>query len=377
MSRNIGYSLDDLIFSDRKSESKVEDTVFITYATDDQGSGSQITDMGVSTEEELSVIESPRKSTTNNISIRESEGIERITDMGVPNEQEPSDFEGSSSKSVRIQPQDVQMTNFTSRGISHVPPSQEDETDNQSISCVNITSGSEVDVKDEGLWAKEVGDTPGEQHETPGDDPSQAETPGGDEPSQMSSQEEFNKTLKGSKNFCRYGSCMFWYFLLVLCCICFFLVPRHLEICLRFSFDNDDIAEKLLGDEGQFELEVKNTNFLPVNIFDLDIIAYSDDSQDAVMNVVQKPDYFINPKTSSFINGTYVFAQNASAFVTNANAYCCSQGLRTELEFNLRFSFKGCLFSFMCMSEVVSEVTFFSDCPGHDEWGCTGFDLLS
>jgi len=166
-------------------------------------------------------------------------------------------------------------------------------------------------------------------------------------------------------------------FLLLLLLACLILIPRPLNLCVTFSFDDENAIDKIPGDEGLFDLKIANPNYIPVSIHGFEINAYYGDvaEEKEVINVARS-DFSIGAKnTLETNNKTYVYAENSTVAVPIAAVHSCSMGARADLTYNLIASFKACL-SFVCKSGIVLETSYVNNCLRKDEWMCTGFKIL-
>jgi len=157
---------------------------------------------------------------------------------------------------------------------------------------------------------------------------------------------------------------------------CFILFPRPLELCLKFSFDDQDIENKVSGEEGGYELMISNPNTIAVDIYGIEITAYygGEEKDNRVISAGRK-DYHIKGHSNITSLETYVFSQNCTAAVPIATLRSCSEGLRAYMSFNLVYSFKACLLSFLCKENIVFESKYKSNCP-EDEKVCTDLNFF-
>lgn len=179
---------------------------------------------------------------------------------------------------------------------------------------------------------------------------------------------------KHKKCCCCFGTCL----LLLLVAVCAFVLPQPLHLCISLSFDDENAMDKVPGDEGQFDLEITNPNYLPVNIHGFEINAYYGGVtvENEVINI-PRSDYSIGAKnTFKTKNKTYVYSPNSAYPVPIAALDGCSGGFRAALTYDLVASFKGCMMSFMCKSGIVFETSYVNSCLEEDERVCTEFDIL-
>jgi len=168
-----------------------------------------------------------------------------------------------------------------------------------------------------------------------------------------------------------------------ICLLLLFLVgvivlPKPLRLCVALSFDDENAMDKVPGDEGHFELEITNPNYIPVSINGFGISAYYGgvEEEKEVINVARS-DYAIGAKnTLKTSNKTYVYAPNSAGAVPIAVLDSCSGGFRADLTYDLVASFKGCMMPFMCKSGIVLETSYVNSCLEEDEWVCTEFNIL-
>jgi len=185
----------------------------------------------------------------------------------------------------------------------------------------------------------------------------------------------------GDCNFCwkHKVCCVVWLaFLLLLCVICLLILPRPVQYCVQFTFDDENALNKVLGDVGQFNLKITNPNFIPVSLKGFEINAhYGGDNESKQLINVARSEYSIGPKnTLSTTNETYVFAQDSTDVVPIGALSSCSGGYRIDLTYDLVTSFQGCLSPFMCKSEIVLKSSYVNNCLKEDEWVCTKFHIL-
>jgi len=190
-----------------------------------------------------------------------------------------------------------------------------------------------------------------------------------------------NKSEIGDCNFCwRHKVCCFvcLIFLLVLSVILLVVIPRPLQYCVAFSFDDQNAMNKVSGDEGHFDMQIKNRNFIPVSIQEFEINTYYGGVNE-VQQLINVPssDYSIGAKnTLSTNNRTYVFAQDSTDVVPAATLRSCSEGNRVDLTYHIVTSFKGCLMPFICKSGIVLESSYVNRCLEDNYWECTDFGIL-
>jgi len=172
--------------------------------------------------------------------------------------------------------------------------------------------------------------------------------------------------------------CFFGIFLLLLLFTCLILLPKPLHLCVTFSFDDKNAIDKVPGDEGHFELTIKNPNYIPVSVQGFEISAYYGGvaEKKRVINVARS-DYSIGSKTTLRSNNkTYVYAENSPGIVPFAALNGCSMGARAGLTYDLVASFKGCLMPFLCKSGIVLETPYINNCQRDHDWMCTEFEIL-
>jgi len=153
---------------------------------------------------------------------------------------------------------------------------------------------------------------------------------------------------------------------------CFIFYPHSVELCLRLSFEDWDIADKLSGDKGRYELKISNPNYLDVDIKGLEIKAYYGGVAEAngIINI-NRTDYSIPGHSShSLTNQTFNFTQDCTAVISPMTLNSCSKGYRAFVDFQLEYTYTGCVFKIICPNRIVFESTYESTCP-EDEWVCT------
>jgi len=170
--------------------------------------------------------------------------------------------------------------------------------------------------------------------------------------------------------------CNFFALATFVCCFIFY--PHSVELCLRFSFEDWDIADKLSGEKGRYELRISNPNTLAVNIQGLEINAYYGNitEENGIINT-NRTDYYI-PGHSSYnlTNQTFKFTQDCTAVISPTTLNSCSKSYRAFVDFQLVSAYTGCVLEILCQSGIVFESTYESTCP-EDEWVCTKLKVFS
>jgi len=169
---------------------------------------------------------------------------------------------------------------------------------------------------------------------------------------------------------------LFILIVLALLIVCFVFWPTPLDLCLKLSLNDQDIMDKLLDDEGGYDLKITNPNSIDIDIHGLEIKAYYGGvAEENWLINAEGMDYHI-PALSTWntSNQTYTFTQDCTAAVPISTLNGCSVGYRKYIPFELVTSFEACLLSFIC-HEVLIESEYESNCP-EDDWVCTEVEIF-
>jgi len=164
--------------------------------------------------------------------------------------------------------------------------------------------------------------------------------------------------------------------LLTLIILCFIYYPKPVELCLNLSLDDEEIMEKVLNDEGSYQLNITNPNSIDVNIQGLEMTAYYGGvaEENWVLNT-EKMDYYIPAHGMLSKNKTYTFTQNCTAAIPIATLNGCFNGYRAYMIYDIVISFKACVLSFVCHEGIVSKSNYQSACSEND-MVCTELELF-
>lgn len=144
-----------------------------------------------------------------------------------------------------------------------------------------------------------------------------------------------------------------------------------MQLCLKLSLDDEELMDKVLNDERNYELNITNPNSIDVDISGLEISVYYGGvaEENGLLNA-QKMNYHIPAHSTLSSNHTYTFTQDCTAAVPIAVLHGCYNGYRAYIPFDIVTSFKACVLSFVCHEETVSKSNFESNCP-EEEVVCT------
>jgi len=164
--------------------------------------------------------------------------------------------------------------------------------------------------------------------------------------------------------------------LLALVILCFIFYPKPVEMCLNLSLDDEEIMEKVLDDEGSYQLNITNPNSIDVHIHGLEITAYYGGvaKENWLLNT-EKMDYYLPAHGTLSKYQTYTFAQNCTAAVPIATLDGCFNGYRRYINYDIVTSFKACVLSFVCHEGIVSKSNYQSACSEND-MVCTELELF-
>jgi len=164
--------------------------------------------------------------------------------------------------------------------------------------------------------------------------------------------------------------------LLALLILCFIFYPKPVELCLKLSLSDEEILEKRLDDEGNYNLNLTNPNSIDVHIHGLEISAYYGGvaEENRLLNA-EKMDYHIPAHSTLTSNHTYAFAQDCTDAVPLTTLHGCHNEYRAHITYDIVTSFKACILSFVCHERIVSKSYYKSFCP-EDEMVCTKLELF-
>jgi len=164
--------------------------------------------------------------------------------------------------------------------------------------------------------------------------------------------------------------------LLALAILCFIFYPKPVELCLKLSLSDEEILEKRLDDEGNYNLNLTNPNSIDVHIHGLEISAYYGGvaEENRLLNA-EKMDYHIPAHSTLTSNHTYAFAQDCTDAVPLTTLHGCHNEYRAHITYDIVTSFKACILSFVCHERIVSKSYYKSFCP-EDEMVCTKLELF-
>lgn len=163
--------------------------------------------------------------------------------------------------------------------------------------------------------------------------------------------------------------------LIVLGVILYFLYPRTIQICYNLNFGKE-VLYRLEGDEDEYEIAIKNSNYFLLDLQDLNIKAYYGEfvEDDQILSF-DLGNWRIGAKTTSRRNVTYVYTQRFTAVVPSSRVLGCFTETVESLTFNLRVMFTGCILG-LCRDVHNKELSYVKTCPSDDGWQCFNYKLL-
>jgi len=368
---------------DRKSESRVEETVVpaLTSAsvliqersTQDEEEEEEDVDM-----KSPSVVIHQQMQRSKNIDTFESVEVERVDQS---DKKTMTDEDLSVIEKIGVSAKPSQNVSHTYTGEhAGVPTPGEDvtpgELENEDTSEFSVTSESKIDA---GTAKAEV--EMGDLRPTPGGE----DTPGNVELSDYDGSDgpevlimDKNKDRADCDRLYIHRFCLTLFILIVLALliVCFVFYPKPLELCLKLSLDDQDMMEKLLDDEGGYDLKITNPNSIDIDIRDLEIKVYYGGvaEENWLINAEGMDCHIPRLSTWNTSNQTYAFTKDFSAAVPISTFNACSVGYRKYIPFKLVTSFEACSLSFIC-HEVLIETEYESNCP-EDDWVCIEVEIL-
>jgi len=322
-----------------------------TGVSDFEGSDSNTKSSIVLLEEQLDVDLSPDKE----IKIQETSHVH--SDLSIDNKPTP----GGPLEN------DLDVIKIASEESEDLMGNQDTQTEKNVIELQQMTPG---------------GPTPGEKL-TSDDEDSKSELSAFSRPSDLDS--EYEHDPFSSEDYHTKGDCAIMNTTRRRCCCiilnllvwaaffsCFIFYPHPVEVCLRLSFEDWDIADKLSGDKGRYELKISNPNYLDVDIKGLEINAYYGGVAEANGFInINRTDYSITGHSSyNLTNQTFKFTQDCTAVISQTTLNSCSKEYRKFVDFQLEYAYTGCVFKNLCPNRIVFESTYESTCP-EDSWVCT------
>jgi len=158
--------------------------------------------------------------------------------------------------------------------------------------------------------------------------------------------------------------------------LCFIFFSQEVELCLKLHLDDKDIMQKVLNDEGSWEMNVINPNNIDVYIYGLAIKAYYGGVQDENLFLqADKMDFHIPAHGKHSSNQSYIFVENRTAAVSIQNFTECSMGYGASLTFDMVTSFEACVLKFVCRDMMVKESVYRSNCSDND-MVCTKLEIF-
>jgi len=324
----------------------------------------------------------------------------------------------SDMQSPSVRPQQEQRGNMSDFGEGVPQPETTDGSEQKTMSSKTLSEGDEVKVNQRHSddispklppaptpgWDETAGNFEHEatsesvvelnytaaQTQTPGGEVELGElgdkftsTPGEIESSSIDSEIDMDKKLaRKTGGDCdriythRFSLMFCTLILLALIIVCFIFYPKPVELCLNISLDDEEIMEKVLDDEGSYQLNITNPNSIDVHIHGFEItVYYGGVAEENWLLNTEKMDYYIPAHGTLSKNQTYTFTQNCTAAVPIATLDGCLRGYRAYIIYDIVTSFKACVLSFVCHEGIVSKFNYKRDCS-EDDMVCTELDLF-
>merc|ERR1719184_99403 len=140
-----------------------------------------------------------------------------------------------------------------------------------------------------------------------------------------------------------------------------------------------DIVQKVVNDEGSYEISVTNPNDIDVYIYGLEMKVYYAGVVDTnLLLKADKMDSHIPSQGTWSSNQTYTFTQNSTAAVPIQTFKACSKGYRRFVAFDMVTSLEACVLRFACSGRIVKESLYKSNCPeeSEEDMVCTKFEIF-
>jgi len=167
--------------------------------------------------------------------------------------------------------------------------------------------------------------------------------------------------------------CLFCVILLLAIILClYFLWPKRVQVCVKLQFGMD-VLSKLDGDEGTYDIEVKNSNYYALEIQNLEFGAYYGEriEDEQVLNA-QINDWHIGSLKSSLRNENYVYTQTFAHVVPSAEIIACFRQMVDSISFNVSAKMTGCMLG-SCVDIENDELVYVLNCVGEGQGGCLDY----
>jgi len=164
--------------------------------------------------------------------------------------------------------------------------------------------------------------------------------------------------------------CIMLFIAIVLCL--YFLWPKKVRLCVKLNF-GPEVLSQVAGNEGSYEMEVKNYNYYGLDIHNLSFAAYYGEriEEEKVLSA-QIDDWHIGILKTSSRNENYVYSQTFVDVVPSLEVQKCFGQLIDTVSFNVSARMTGCMLG-SCVDIENHEIVYTINCRGEGKSGCLDY----
>jgi len=177
---------------------------------------------------------------------------------------------------------------------------------------------------------------------------------------------------KGNKGRCK-CLCLVCVMSLTAIILClYFLYPKTVQMCVKLDFGME-VLTQIEGDEGTYDIEVKNSNYYAVDIHNMEFgVYYGERIEEEQVLIASIDDWHIGALKSSLRNENYAYTHTFVDVVPRTEVIGCFRQMVDSLSFNVSAKMTGCMLG-SCVDIESNEFVYIVNCVGEGKRGCIDY----